>query len=197
MKAKITIGIILISVVIFSACSSLKVTVKSDNTVDFSKFTTFGYYGWAAESDKILTPFDKKLIESAFGEELTNRGLKHVKNGGDIIITIFIVTQEKTEITANPSMGMSGYGGYYGFGPRYAWGPGYRMGYTTTTTYRQSNYTVGTLIIDIYDSKKEQLIWESVGTKTLSSDTKNKEQRIKQVAARMMSKYPVEPSNEK
>ena len=196
MKAKITIGIILTSVVILSACSSLKVTVKSDNTVDFSKFTTFEFFGWAAESDKILTSFDKKSIESAFGKELSNRGLKYVKNGGDLIITLFIVTEEKTEVTASTNIGMYGYGGYYGHGPRYAWGPGYGMGYTTTT-YRQSYYKVGTLLIDIYDAKEEILIWESMGTKTLNPDSQKREQMINQSVTKMMSKYPVEPLNAK
>ena len=199
MKAKITIGIVLLSVMIFSACNTLKVTVDYDNTVDFSKFTTYEYYGWAAESDKILNPFDKKRIESAFGKELNKRGMKYVEEDGDLIITLYIHTEDKTQVTANTtSMGMYGYGGYYGYGPRYGWGPGYGMG-QSTTTYNEYDYKVGTLIIDMYDSKKEQLVWESVGSKTINQDQTSdaKEQRIKQTAAQMMSKYPVKPINTK
>ena len=195
MKAKITIGIVLLSVMIFSSCNTLKVTVDYDNTVDFSKFTTYEYYGWAAESDKILNPFDKKRIESAFGKELNKRGMKYVEEDGDLIITLYIHTEDKTQVTANTtSMGMYGYGGYYGYGPRYGWGPGYGMG-QSTTTYNEYDYKVGTLIIDMYDSNKEQLVWESVGSKTINQDqtSEAKEQRIKQTAAQMMSKYPVKP----
>ncbi|MEA1898720.1 MAG: DUF4136 domain-containing protein, partial [Bacteroidota bacterium] len=92
------------------------------------------------------------------------------------------------------SMGMYGYGGYYGYGPRYGWGPGYGMG-NSTTTYNEYNYTVGTLIIDIYDAKAEQLIWESVGSKTITQDQDSaaKEQNIKKTANQMMYKYPVKP----
>ena len=199
MKAKITVGTILLSVMIFSACNTLKVTVNYDNTVDFSKFTTYEYYGWAAESDKILNPFDKKRIESAFGKELNKRGMKYVEEDGDLIITLYIHTEDKTQVTANTtSMGMYGYGGYYGYGPRYGWGPGYGMG-QSTTTYNEYDYKVGTLIIDMYDSNKEQLVWESVGSKTINQDqtSEAKEQRIKQTAAQMMSKYPVKPINTK
>ena len=197
MKAKITIGIILFSVMMFSACNTLKVTVDYDNTADFTKFTTYEYYGWAGESDEILNPFDKKRIESAFGEELSNRGMKYVEEDGDLIITLYIITEQKTQVTANTtSMGMygSGYGGYYGYGPRYGWGPGYGMSHSTTT-YNEYDYVVGTLIIDIYDAKKKELIWESVGSKTITQDQSSeaKEQNIKKAATQMMSKYPVKP----
>lgn len=197
MKTKITIGIILLSVIVFSACNTLKVTVDYDKSVDFSKFTTYEYYGWAGESDEILNPFDKKRIESAFEEELSKRGMKYVEKDGDLIITLYIVTEQKKQVTASTtSMGMygGGYGGYYGYGPRYGWGPGYGMGHSTTT-YNEYDYTVGTLIIDMYDAKKEQLVWESIGSKTINQDqtSEAKEQRIKQVAAQMMSKYPVKP----
>jgi len=201
MKTKTTIGIIILSVMIFSACNTLKVVVDYDKSADFSKFTTYEYFGWSAESDKILNPFDKKRIESAFGEELSSRGLKYVEEGGDLIITLYIHTEDKTHVTANTSsMGMygSGYGGYYGYGPRYGWGPGYGMGHSVTT-YNEYDYKVGTLIIDMFDAKKEQLVWESVGSKTLNQDqtSEAKEQNIKQTANQMMYKYPVKPIKKK
>ena len=201
MKAKVTIGIILLSVMMFSACNTLKVVVDYDKSVDFSKFTTFEYYGWAEESDEILNPFNKKRIESAFGKEFSKRGMKLVEEGGDLIVTLYIVTKEKTSYSAtSTSMGMygGGYGGYYGYGPRYGWGPGHGMG-TSYTSYNEYDYTVGTLIIDIYDAKKEQLIWESIGSRTLNQDqtSEAKEQSIKKTANNMMSKYPVKPLKNK
>ena len=201
MKAKVTIGIILLSVMMFSACNTLKVVVDYDKSVDFSKFTTFEYYGWAEESDEILNPFNKKRIESAFGKEFSKRGMKLVEEGGDLIVTLYIVTKEKTSYSAtSTSMGMygGGYGGYYGYGPRYGWGPGHGMG-TSYTSYNEYDYIVGTLIIDIYDAKKEQLIWESIGSRTLNQDqtSEAKEQSIKKTANNMMSKYPVKPLKNK
>ena len=40
-------------------CSGIKVTADYDKRVDFSRYKTFKYYGWAKNSDTILNRFDK------------------------------------------------------------------------------------------------------------------------------------------
>jgi len=94
---------------------------------DWSEFKTLEYYGWAEESDKILTRFDKERIEKSFGEEFRQRGFTIVEDGGDMIVTLFIVVKQKTTQTATTSSmgGMYGgyYGGYYGYGPGYGFSP--------------------------------------------------------------------------
>ncbi len=193
MKTKIISLLSIISILIFSACSSLKVTVDYDKTVDFEKYKTFEFYGWAEESENILSPFDKKRIEDAFASEMNERGLKYLDSGADLIVTLYIQSEEKTKIQATSSTaGLYGYGGYYGYGPRFRWGPGY--GYSSTS-YEEYNYLMGTLVMDIYDAEKEQLVFETAGTKQLNpgQETATKEKLIKQVADQMMFKYPVKP----
>ena len=186
--------------VLMSGCGSSKILSDKDSTVDFSKFKTFEYYGWAEHSDKLLSPFDKERIEEAFGRELAKRGLKGVQKsaGGDLLITLYIVTVDKTRTTANTTsmgMGMSmGYGGY-GYGYRYGgYGPGYGWGGGTShTTYSEHDYTVGTLIIDVYDAKEKKLIWEASITDTINEKTRGREARIDKVVMYMMKEYPVKP----
>ena len=72
---------LLMLVLTFTACSSVKITYDYDKTIDFTQFKTFEYYGWAAESDKILNQLEKERIEHAFGEELRARGLEYVESG--------------------------------------------------------------------------------------------------------------------
>ncbi len=190
MKGYFKVGLLgfLITVVI-SSCSSIKVVSDMDQTVDFTKFKTFEYYGWAEESDKLLNRFDKERIEGAFGDEFRKRGMTYTESGGDVIITLFIVTEQKTKTTATTTgMGgmYGGYGGYYGYGPGYGWGGG-----MSTTTYSDYDYAVGTLVIDMYDAKKKQLIWEASGSGTIKENPKGREERIKNVAMLIMKKYPV------
>jgi hypothetical protein len=52
------------------------------------------------------------------------------------------------------------------------------------------------LVIDIYDKKEKRLIFESVGSKTLDTNTDKKEANIRYIAERMMKDYPVQPSEE-
>ena len=190
-KNAIKTMVILSFVVLVSACSSVKVTTDYDKSVDFSKFKTFEYFGWAQESDKILNRFDKERIENAFGEEFKKRGMQYVKSNGDLIVTLYIVTEQKTQTTAhttNTGMGY-GYGGYYGYGPGYGWGG---MGHSTTT-FSDYDYVVGTLVIDVYDAKAKQLIWESVGTKTVDDNPNTRDENIPRAVAAIMKPYPVAP----
>jgi len=175
-------------VAVLIGCSSIKITTDYDKTVDFTQLKTFEYYGWAAESDKILNQLEKDRIERAFGDEFRKRGLELVESGGDMVVVLFIMTEDKTQYNATTT-GM-GYGGYYGYGPRYGWGPGMSM---STTTVQEYNYTVGTLVIDIYDSKAEKLIWESIASGTINENPQKREKNIPKTAAMIMAPYPIAP----
>lgn len=189
--------IFLIGMFFLSACSSIQVTSDYDKSVDFTKFKTYQYYGWADNSDKILTPFDKERIEKAFADEFEKRGLTFVKEGGDLVVALYIVTEKKTETTANTTtMGYGGYGGYYGYGPGWGWGGGYGgMGHSTTT-YSTYDYTVGTLVVDVFHAGDKKLIWESVGTKTVDDNPQTRDDSVPKAVAKIMAEYPVPPIDE-
>ena len=184
-------------VVIISACSSIKVTTDYDKTVDFTQLKTFEYYGWAAESDKILNQLERDRIEATFGDEFRKRGLTYVESGGDMIVTLFVMIENKTQYnTTTTGMGHGGYGGYYGYGPGWGWGPGMGMSMSTTTV-QEYNYTVGTLVIDIYHAADEKLIWESIGKGTVDDNPQKREKNLPKTIAQIMAQYPVKPIVEK
>ena len=96
-------------VMILSGCASTKVVSDKDGSVDFSKIRTFEFYGWADNSDAVLTRFDKERIEAAFIEEGRKRGITKAESNGDVIVSLFIVADQKTQKTANTTttgMGM-------------------------------------------------------------------------------------------
>ncbi|GAB4327312.1 MAG: DUF4136 domain-containing protein [Bacteroidales bacterium] len=175
------------------SCSSVKITADYDKTVDFSQYKTFEYYGWAPETDTRLNELDKKRIEDAFANEFYKRGLSYVQSGGDLVVTLILVIQDKTQTTTHTDYGPRPgyYGGYYGYGPGWGWGAGYSRSYTTSYDYK-----VGTLVCDVFDKKKEQLIWEGIASKTLDDNTKDREERIARIVAAMMNKYPLQPKEE-
>lgn len=190
MKPLYKIFSLLLITVVLAACSSVKITTDYDKTIDFTQFKTFEYYGWADESDKILNPLEKERIERSFGDELRARGLEYVESDGDLMVALYIMTQEKTQYNATTT-GM-GYSGYYGHGPGWGWGSGYRVGMATTTV-SEYNYTVGTLVIDMFDAENERLIFESIATGTVDENPQNREKNIPKTVARIMAPYPVQP----
>ncbi len=185
-----------IAMMFLASCSTISVTTDYDNTVDFTKYKTFEYYGWADESDKMLNDLDKRRIEQAFGDEFAKRGLQYVESGGDLVVTLFIVVKEKTEqrATTTGSSGMYGgyYGGYYGYGPGWGWGPSY-----SSTTVTQHDYKVGTLVVDVFDKAEERLIWESIGKGTVDDSPQTREIETPKSVAKIMKDYPVSPLEEK
>ncbi len=185
---------LLSAILVLASCSSIQVTYDYDKTVDFNEFSTYSYHGWAKNSDKILTPFDKERIESAFKEEFDKRGLTLVKEDGELIVGLFIVTEEKNEQVANTTTVGGyygwGYGGYYGMGPAWGWGPAYGNTVTTVSNYK---YTVGTLVCDVFDAKEKKLIWEGIGKGTVDDNLETRDKEIPKAVAAIMSKYPVQP----
>ncbi|MCB2219070.1 MAG: DUF4136 domain-containing protein [Bacteroidetes bacterium] len=192
-KSSFILLALIVASYLFSGCSSLKLSADYDKTVDFSKYKTIEFYGWAKESDKLLNGMDKTRIEDAFANEFYKRGMSLVKSDGDLVVTLFIVIENKTETTAHTAnMGYGGYyGGYYGYGPGWGWGPSY-----TTTSVSTYDYKVGTVICDVYDKSEERLIWEGIATKTIDDNPNTREKNIPKAVALLMKKYPVAPKEE-
>jgi hypothetical protein len=174
--------------VLLSACSGIKVFVDYDKSLDFSQYKTYSYYGWAEESDKILNRFDRERIEQAFGAEFKKRGLEYAEEGGDMVVVLFIVVEQKTQKSASTTHQGGYYGGYYGYGPGYGWGPSY-----STTTISEYDYQVGTLVIDVFDAKEQKLIWEGIGTKTVDENPQTRDKNIPKAVSAIMAQFPVKP----
>jgi hypothetical protein len=198
MVLKILARLFIINILFFfSSCSNTKVISDKDSGEDFTQFKTYEYYGWADNSDQVLTRFDKERIEAAFAEEGEKRGLTQVDSNGDVIVVLFIAGEIKTQITANTNtMGAGGMGGMGGSGrgmrsPSWGWGTTH-----STTTINESNYLVGTLMIEMYDRVDQKLIWQAIGTKTVSEDPKKRENGIPKKVAAIMKTYPVPPVKE-
>ena len=118
--------------------------------------------------------------------------MEYVEKGGDMIVTLFIVVEQKTSTTATTTSMGGGYGGYYGgyygYGPGYGWGGGH-----STTSIQEYDYNVGTLVCDVFDKKDEKLIWEGIGTGEINENPKNRDKNIPKTVQAIMSKFPVPP----
>jgi hypothetical protein len=184
--------IAIIAAIALTSCSSINISSDRDGDVDFTKFSTFSYYGWQKESDKILNQFDKTRIEQAFADEFKERGLTLVDKNGDVIVSLYIVVDQKTGTTAYTNHygagGPYGYYGGYGYGAGWGWGMGY-----SSTSYQEYHYMVGTLVCDVFDYKTKKLIWQGVVSGEIDENPKNRERNIPRVVRELMKRYPVKP----
>lgn len=170
----------------FVSCSSIKVVTDVDKTVDFSSYKTFSFLGWQDDSDKILNDMDKKRLHEAFKKEFDARGMQYLEENGDIDISLFIVVDQKTSTTAYTNY----YGSHYGRYGRYRGGWGYGH---AQTTYTETDYLQGTLVLDVFDGKSKDQIWQGVATSTISENPQKREKTVPKKTAALMKRFPIKP----
>ena len=179
---------LILAVVIFVAasCSSVKVTTDIDKNADFTKYKTVNILDWQEDIDQLLTEFDKDRLRKSLKAEMDKRNIKVVDQNGDMVVSMFFVVDQKTSTTA--------YTDYYG-GAGYGYGRmsgGWGMGYATTT-YSESDYLQGAMVVDVFDQQSKDLIWEGVGVGTVKEDPKKREKTIPKAMAAVLKDFPIAP----
>ena len=169
----------------FWGCSSVKVTTDYDKTTDFSQYETYSFLGWQDDSDQVMNELDRNRVREAFKAEFAKRNLEYIDKGGNMAITLYFVVKQETSITS--------YTNYYGGGRgRYHRGGGWGMG-ASTTTYNQEDYMKGTMVVDTYDEKSGDLVWQGVATSTIKENPEKREKSIPKRIGALMAKFPVSP----
>ncbi len=179
---------ILTAVILMSACaSSTKIHSDYDPNVDFSKFKTYGYYSPMGIENPNYSSLLGQMFRDALDAQMLPRG--YVKSDNpDLLINVSARLEDKTKVTTTSSPTMYG-GGYYGYrGGMYdPWG-GY--GYGTST--HVSQYTEGTVNVDMVDIAQKRMVWEGVAIGRINEDRKSGElrQEIMDGIAEMFTNYP-------
>jgi len=172
---------------LLGACAS-KPTIESDydQTIDFSKYKTYAFYNPMGIENPNYSSIYGSIFRDAIGKEMSKRGYTQSDNP-DLLINVSGRMQDKTKVTttSSPSYG----GGYYGYrGGRYgAWG-GYGYGNSTHV----SNYTEGTINVDMVDRGLKRMVWEGVAVGRVNEKNTSEETRANIYAGlqEMFSGYP-------
>ena len=107
------------------------------------------------------TPDDQLIdqdIMRAVDEQLAQKGLARVENGADLWVGYHAVVKEEKGIN------LSAFG--TGNGP-WGWGGGWGGMNSGTITGQTSTVPIGTLVVDLYDPGRKQLVWRGDATKTI------------------------------
>ena len=172
---------------LLAACAS-KPTIESDydQTIDFSKYKTYGFYNPMGIENPNYSSIYGSIFRDAIGKEMEKRGYSQSDNP-DLLINVSGNMKDKTKVTTTSSPNYGG--GYYGYrGGRYgAWG-GYGYGNSTHV----SNYTEGTINVDMVDRELKRMVWEGVAVGRVNEKNTNEETRANIYAGlqEMFSGYP-------
>lgn len=185
MKRRALESALLLLILSLSACTTFNVKIDHDPTADFTTFKKFTFVGLAdAEKGGIHdNSLMHKRIESAVARELTGKGLQQVdlNQRPDLLVYYWFSAKEKQQIqSTGPTAGA--YRGRGGYG----WGAGYGG---TVTTYE---FTEGTLILDLVEPSKKELIWRATIVGTLQDTPKENIELGNKAIAKAFKDYPPE-----
>jgi hypothetical protein len=173
------------SAILAGCASGPKISTDYDRSADFSKYKTYGFFQPLGVEDARYSTIYGAIFRTAISQEMESRGYTKSDNP-DLMINVSGKLQDKTQITQTSAPYM---GGYYGYrrGAYGAWG-GYGYG---TETY-VSNYTEGTVNVDLVDAAEKQMVWEGVGIGRVTGDKTNEQVRdnINSAVAQMFADYP-------
>lgn len=175
------------SALLLTACAS-KPTIQSDydHTINFSQYSTFGFFNPMGIENPNYSSIYGSIFRDAISREMESRGYT-MSDNPDLLINVSGRLQDKTKVTTTSDPYMSG--GYYGYrrGRYGAWG-GY--GYGTTT--HVSNYTEGTINVDMVDRVQKRMVWEGVAVGRVNEKNTNEQTRanIHSGIKEMFAGYP-------
>jgi hypothetical protein len=169
----------LIGIIVFFAgtASAQQVKTDYDRGANFAQYKT---YSW--EHVKTKDPLDVDRIKSAVNAALATKGWTQVDSGGDVSVVAMEVTS--TQQTLNTF--------YDGLGGGWGWrrfGGGFGEATTTTDTYK-----VGTVVVDLFDTKTKELIWRGSSSGTLSNNSDKNIKNLDKGVDKMFKHFPPAPS---
>lgn len=158
----------------FASVLVASVTTDYSHSADFSRYKT---YSWIKVS--VQDPLWEDRVTQAVDSQLAAKGWTKVPGGGDAAVAAYGST--KTEKTLQTW--------YTGFGGGWRW-RGFDDGLATTNVERTP---VGTLMVDIFDSSTDRLIWRGVASDTLTGKADKDEKKMDKAVTEMFKKFPPPP----
>ena len=110
-----------------------------------------------------------------------SKGLRKGTSKPDVYVAYYGAHAERVSI--NPTH--SGYGSRYGYGYYGHWGG--TMGGSTTSV---SRYTVGSLVVDMWNAGSKQLMWRGTAEDTVSENPSKNEDKVVRAVNRMFLEFP-------
>jgi hypothetical protein len=157
-----------------------KTSYDFDKSANFAAYKTYAHkdgtkVGQQLIDDRIVAAIDSTLAAKGFTKS----------DKPDVFVVYHVAFDKQKDI----STFSSGYGG--GYGP-YGWGYGGGWGGGTTST-QVRDILIGTLVIDLADSAKGQMVWRGIATKEgvdVQAKPEKRDKNIVNAVNKIFKNYP-------
>jgi hypothetical protein len=168
-----------IGIALLFATVSFAQQVKTDydRNANFSQYKT---YTW--ENVRTQNPLLVDRIKEAVNSTLAAKGWTQVESGGNVAIIAMEMTKDHQTLNTY-------YDGFEDGGWGWRWGGGFGDSFGDSTTTEET-YTVGTLVVDLFDSNTKQLIWRGSASDTLSNKSGKNIKKLDKSVEKMFDHFP-------
>ncbi len=171
-----------------AACGpTLKVTHDVNSQANFSQYGTFAVYHPEVRGNARATvsELNRNRIDNGIIAAMMAKGYTQADTAtADLLVNPVAVVKQEKNVTA-----YTNYYNYGGFYRPYYWGGGMGMG-SANTTFNVEKYIDGSLIIDVVDRNKRELLWQGVGNSQIDGPVKDPDTKISQAVAKIMESFP-------
>ena len=152
------------------------VKIDYDKAYNFAPVKTYSIrIGTAWGND-----LSQRRVLEEFDQAIAAKGWKKVDDAAaDIHVVLHGATSTKRNVNTFYSGGMGGYGYRYG-------GMG-GMGTASTTV---SEYTVGTLVVDMFDGKTKNLVFRGTAEDEISDKPENNAKKLDKASEKLFKNFP-------
>jgi hypothetical protein len=157
-------------IVLFATATFAAVKTDYNRAADFSRYKT---YSW--EKIETKDPLWVSRIKEVVNTALAAKGFMPVESGGDLSIVAMEMTRNHPTLNTY----------YDGFGGGWRWGG--EFGNATTTV---DNYKIGTLVVDLFDTKAKTLVWRGSSSDTLSKDSAKNIKNLDKGVQKIFDHFP-------
>jgi hypothetical protein len=163
---------------LLAACASVP-SVRTDHD-PAARFAQYHTYSWRELPQGGPALVMQRIVDD-IDAQLAAKGWQKVADGGDIALAAHVASYQKHQIDTFYDAPM--WGGWGWYGPW--WGAG--MGFSRS---RSTSFTVGTLLVDMFDTQTKRAVWSSVAEGTVPSKPEQVNQKIDQAVAKMFAGFP-------
>lgn len=170
------------------ACSNYTVKTDFDPTVTYSSYRTFDWYAASKKAKgkgSGTDPIMDRRVRAAVQGVLEAKGFKQETVAEpDFLVTYYPIYQKRRYRTTTTVGG--GYG--YGWGWRH-WGYGVGTRFSTSQVHQ---YREGTIVLEIVDSKSNQLVWQgsAEGALTGLANPEDADEQVNKAVRDMLATFP-------
>jgi hypothetical protein len=173
----------LAAIMLFGCASGPDIRADYDKAADFGKYRTYGFVAQAGTDTGDFKSLSTQILQNAAARQMESRGYTRSDNP-DLVVNFKGKLEEKVDVDSTPAPYYGpgwGYGGWYG-APYGGWGG------TQVTTRR---YNVGTLVMDVVDREKRQVVFQGGVEGVVTKEAmQNREAAINRAVEYIFSKYP-------